>query len=172
MSRRTPRPLRPYMPPAGYFLSLETESTQRTPPKPMVLDSLRGRDAEHIGILHLANKTEKPRPMLSHCPCVYPPRRAPRLCCSGITEIPPCVCRPARCGHRALRNSIVKRCVGDDAHIVPPHLFTFLSSLPPHNFSLPKAVLLACRTALCYDTIEFVWEGETLWLLSTLPGRT
>ena len=31
------------MPPAGYFLSPATESTQRTPPKPMVLESLRGR---------------------------------------------------------------------------------------------------------------------------------
>lgn len=35
-------------------------------------------------------------------------------------------------------------------------LSTFLSSLPPHNFSLPKAVLLACKAALCYDIIEFV----------------
>ena len=126
------------LPTAWYFLSPATESTQRTPPKPMVLDSLRGRDAEHIGILHLANKTEKPRPMLSHCPCVYPPRRAPRLCCSGITEIPPCVYRSVRCGHRALRNSIVKRCVGDDVSIVPPHLSTFhfpLRSASPQFFS-------------------------------------
>ena len=33
----------------GYFLSPATESTQRTPPKPMVLDSLRGRGAVKIG---------------------------------------------------------------------------------------------------------------------------
>ena len=33
----------------------------------------------------------------------------------------PWVYRPVRCGHRALRNTIGKRCVGDDAHIVPPY---------------------------------------------------
>jgi len=39
----------PQMSPAGHFLSAATESIQRTPPKPMVLDSLRGRGAECIG---------------------------------------------------------------------------------------------------------------------------
>lgn len=34
-------------------------------------------------------------------------------------------------------------------------------SVPPytpvlHNFSSPKAVLLACKAALCYDNIVFV----------------
>ena len=37
------------LPPAGDVLSPATESTQRTPPKPMVLDSLRGRGAVKIG---------------------------------------------------------------------------------------------------------------------------
>ena len=32
-------------------------------------------------IFTLANKTTQIRSLLSHCPCVYPPRRAPRLCC-------------------------------------------------------------------------------------------
>ena len=69
------------MPPAGHFLSAATESAQRTPPKPMVLDSLRGHGAECIETFHPANKTTQTRPVLSHCLRRYPPRRAPRLCC-------------------------------------------------------------------------------------------
>lgn len=34
-----------------------------------------------------------------------------------------------------------------------------------HNFSPHKAVLLACKTALCYDTVESVWKGGTPWPL-------
>ena len=36
----------------GYFLSPATESTQRTPPKPMVLDSLHGRGAGSVETFH------------------------------------------------------------------------------------------------------------------------
>ena len=47
--------------------------------------------------------------MLSHCPCAYPPRRAPRLCCPSKRADP--LCLPCGAGHRALRNSIAIRCV-------------------------------------------------------------
>ena len=36
-----------------------------------------------------ANKTVQTRPVLSHCLRFYPPRCAPRLCCLGITGLPP-----------------------------------------------------------------------------------
>ena len=50
--RRLPHFLSCKMPPAGHFLSPATESTQRTPPKPMVLESLRGRGAKSVGTFH------------------------------------------------------------------------------------------------------------------------
>ncbi len=66
-----------------------------------------------------ANKTVQPRPVLSQCLGVYSPRRAPRLCCPSKRADP--LCLPCGAGHRTLRNTIGKRCVGDDAHIVPPY---------------------------------------------------
>ena len=41
--------------------------------------------------------------------------------CPGAAGMPPCVYRAARCGHRALRNSIDKRCVGGDVPDAPFH---------------------------------------------------
>ena len=41
--------------------------------------------------------------------------------CPGAAEIPPCVYRAARCGHRALRNFIDKRCVGGGVPDAPFH---------------------------------------------------
>ena len=43
---------------------------------------------EVSGPFNPANKTVQPRPVLSHCPCVYPPRRAPRLCCPSKQGCP------------------------------------------------------------------------------------
>ena len=48
-------------PPAWYFLPSAAESTQRTPPKPMVLESLRGRGA-------VRNETHLPRESNSESP--------------------------------------------------------------------------------------------------------
>ncbi len=44
-----PHPLSRKMPPAAPFLSAAKEREERTPPKPMVLESLRGRGAGSIG---------------------------------------------------------------------------------------------------------------------------
>ena len=101
------------LPPAGHFLPTATESTQRTPPKPMVLESFA-----RLGCI----------------PCGKPPttrtERAGLPPCFRVVSAPPsagrsrgpalpwrggdgfCAYRAARCGHRALRNSIDKRCVG------------------------------------------------------------
>ena len=91
-------------------------------------------------IFTLANKTTQIRSLLSHCPCVYPPRRAPRLCCPSKQGGPLRLPFSGRRGRRPLRNSIGKRSVGADAYIGPPHrtlknplFFPFLfqlSSLP------------------------------------------
>ena len=47
-------------------------------------------------------------------------RDALRACAARPNRVALCVYRAARCGHRALRSSIGKRSVGDDAYIVPP----------------------------------------------------
>ncbi len=41
--------------------------------------------------------------------------------CPGAAGMPPCVYHAARCGHRALRNSIDKRCVGGGVPDAPVH---------------------------------------------------
>ena len=47
-------------------------------------------------------------------------RDALRACAARPNRAALCVYRAVRCGHRALRSSIGKRSVGDDAYIVPP----------------------------------------------------
>ena len=108
------------MPPAGHFLSPATESTQRTPPKPMVLDSLRGRGAVNIGTfcpreLNGAN----PVPCFRTVPAPVH-RDALRACAARPSRENPWVYRLVRCGHRALRNSIAIRCVGAGVLPRPP----------------------------------------------------
>ncbi len=53
-------------------------------------------------------------------------RDALRACAARPNRTALCVYRAARCGHRALRSSIGKRSVGDDAYIVPPWFFPHL----------------------------------------------
>ena len=45
---RNPPPHPLAMPPAGHFLPPAAESTQRTPPKPMVLESFRAWNASRV----------------------------------------------------------------------------------------------------------------------------
>ena len=66
----------------------------------------------------------------------------------------PWVYRPVRCGHRALRNTIGKRCVGDDAHIVPPYHTTCNPPVgadapvrPPHRTPYKNNVIARARSA-------------------------
>ncbi len=151
------------MPPAGYFLSPATESTQRAPPKPMVLESLRGRGAECIGTFHPRELNGVSPPcafalslLLStatRSALVLPVQtrkiRAPTV--FGASRTPP------------LRNSIVKRCVGADAPVRLPDLYrnscdVSLRSQCAHWLwqSVPKAPL---RKGSCHGAA--VTEGST-----------
>ena len=115
------------LPPAGHFLPTAAENTQRTPPKPMVLESF-----VRLGWIPCG----KPPTTRTECaglpPCFRvvsaPPAagrsRGPALPWRGGDT--PCVYRAAQCGHRALRNSIDKRCVGGGVPDAP------LSRTPCH----------------------------------------
>ena len=110
------------LPPAGHFLPTAAESTQITPPKPMVLESFA-----RLGCIPCGKPptTRTERAGLPPCFRVVsaPPSagrsRGPALPWRGGDT--PCVYRAARCGHRALRNSIDKRCVGGGVPDAPFH---------------------------------------------------
>ena len=95
-----------------YSLSPAKESTQRTPPKPMVQESFprlkrrlyRPPFAPRIGLCKI-------HAVLSYRLCAY--LRDALCACAGCPNGGTfCIYRAWRCGHRPLRNSIGKRSVG------------------------------------------------------------
>ncbi len=94
-----------------------------------------------------ANNPVQTRPVLSHCLCVYPPRRAPRLYCPGITG-PPLRLPPGAMWASRPTTPIGKPCVGAGFYpartctaplVFPAHLSPFLSHLPHAKAPGPPA---------------------------------
>ena len=76
-------------------------------------------------------------------------RDALRACAARPNRAALCVYRAARCGHRALRNSIGKRSVGDDAYIVPPSPAIKLSVGADASVRPPMLYRTSCKRCHC-----------------------
>ena len=98
-------------------------------------------------------------------------RDALRACAARPNRTALCVYRAARCGHRALRSSIGKRSVGDDAYIVPPWFFPHLrqgTRALPYKICgcragpmCPAAPCASCDVSLRSQCAHWLWQSAT-----------
>ena len=86
-------------------------------------------------------------------------RDALRACAARPNRVALCVYRAARCGHRALRSSIGKRSVGDDAYIVPPSPAIKLSVGADASVRPPMLYRTSCKRCHC-ETSSQTGRGE------------
>ena len=107
-----PHSLCPKMPPAAPFLSPAKEREERMPPKPMVLDSLRGHGTGSIGAPSAPRMKQHKSVPFFRIVSDSIHRDALRACAARPNRAALCVYRAARCGHRTLRNLNTIRCVG------------------------------------------------------------
>ena len=96
-------------------------------------------------------------------------RDALRACAARPNRTALCVYRAARCSHRALRSSIGKRSVGDDAYIVPPWFFPHLrqgTRALPYKICgcragpmCPAALCTSCNVSLRDQFANWSWQS-------------
>ena len=114
------------MPPAGVLSVTSDRKYPKNAAKTNGFGFLaRAWRGEHRDLLPPRIKRCNPVPCFRTVPAPVH-RDALRACAARPSRENPWVYRPVRCGHRALRSSIGKRSVGDDAYIVPPWFFPHL----------------------------------------------
>ena len=86
-------------------------------------------------------------------------RDALRACAARPNRTALCVYRAARCGHRALRSSIGKRSVGDDAYIVPPSPAIKLSVGADASVRPPTTHRTPCNVSLRDQFANWSWQS-------------